>query len=70
MKHQSLNGTDEFDIVDEQKKDNELRIIHNSLKSERIDTNIFKNHTVIDSILYRLHNSIERNTVVIPKHLI
>jgi hypothetical protein len=58
---QSLNDTNEFDIVDEQKKDNELLMIHNSLKSGRTDTNIFKNYTVIDSILYRLpHNNIEK----------
>ena len=70
---QSRTGKDEFefDIVDEQKKDNDIRMIHNSLRSGRTDTTIFKNYTVIDSILYRLpHNNIKQNTVVIPQHLI
>ena len=38
--------------IDEQKKDNELRMIHISLKSRRTDTNIFKEYTVINSIHY------------------
>lgn len=58
-----------FNISEEQKKDNNIRSIFNLLKSGR--SNLTSYYTVINSILYYLPSRHTKNkTVVIPQHLI